>query len=354
MKMTRIQLDPASIRGRWRAIRGQRPESQPSEIASEIGVTEGELMAARIGDGVTRLRPDWQSLLSTLNRLGRVVSLTRNSAATMEKKGQYPEFQHFGIHSIFVGREIDLRISLGFWGEGFAVAVPTEGKPRLRSLQFFAKDGTSVHTALLEDSGSIDDFEAIAEEFVDRDQSARYALDLSVGERRTRPLFEIDRDELLQDWAALQSTQDFFGLVHKHRTSRHDAFALAAGRFTRQVAPSALRRLVSSATEQRIPLMTFVGNPACVQIHKGTFDTVMIDGGCLKATAPDTAVTFWEKKIQAAWVVRKPTQAGEVASLELFDSKGKDIASFFGLRAAGGKQEDRWHRALDELPEIDV
>lgn len=349
--LTQIQPDPAAIHARWKELSEQQPGRFASEIAEELGVTESELMAARIGEGVTRLRPDWRSLLNALSRLGPVKTVTRNRRAVLEKKGVYPEFQHFDIHSVFASDDIDLRISLGFWGAAFAMATPgRHGDSMHRSIQFYGKDGAAVHKLFLTKDSHVNAFEDLLQEFLDSDQSRHQTVQPAFGARKTVSIQEIHQQELLEDWAQLQDTHSFFQLLQKHRATKADAFRLAEGRFTRHVSPVSMRQLITLASQQEIPLLVFLGNSGCVQIHKGLLKKTVDWKGWLNVMDPGVELHLSEEGVADAWVVKKPTVDGHVTSLELFDAHGRDVVAFFGIRTQEKKQEERWQQALAQLP----
>lgn len=53
-----------------------------------------------------------------------------------------------------------------------------------------------------------------------------------------------------------------------------------------------------------------------------------------------------------SWITRKPTQDGFVTSLELFDSKGQQIAQLYGQRTEGTKEQQQWREQLNALAKI--
>lgn len=59
-----------------------------------------------------------------------------------------------------------------------------------------------------------------------------------------------------------------------------------------------------------------------------------------------------ESEIAESWITRKPTQDGFVTSLELFDSKGQQIAQLYGQRTEGTKEQQQWREQLDALAKI--
>src|SRR4051812_27792151 len=78
---TQIPVESIGVRERCTSLR---------EDSSNNSVSESELMVARIGQGVARLRSDWNALLRLLPRIGHVKAATRNFGAVLEESGTYP------------------------------------------------------------------------------------------------------------------------------------------------------------------------------------------------------------------------------------------------------------------------
>ncbi|HEX2616191.1 MAG TPA: ChuX/HutX family heme-like substrate-binding protein, partial [Flavobacteriales bacterium] len=79
----------AELKQRWDDLVAQQPRMRIRNAAQALGVSEVELLATRIGDGVTRLRPAFKEILSGVPALGRVMALTRNDDVVHERKGEY-------------------------------------------------------------------------------------------------------------------------------------------------------------------------------------------------------------------------------------------------------------------------
>lgn len=337
-----------TLRSLWQEISGKQPGRFPSEIARDLGVSEAELLASRVGQGVTRLVPRWHEMLNGLGSLGMVKSVTRNEHAVIEKNGVYPEFQH-GAHALFVSENIDLRITLGRWA--FAFAVDTGAS---RSIQFFGSDGAAVHKVFLTKDSSLEEFYEIIAGFQDENQQDTQAVEPAPGTRSHTSGDAVDCEAFLAGWSELQDTHHFFSLLHKHKLARPQALRLAEGGFTRRVPNSAARLLIEQASLRAVPLMVFVGNLGCLQIHKGLLRNVVDFKGWLNVMDPEVELHLKESEIARAWVVEKPTSDARIFSLELFDAVDRDIASFFGVRQEGGQQEQRWRDLLGSLPAVEV
>lgn len=347
MTLTQIQLDPAAIRSRWEQLFHQQPWQPARVIAERIGVSECELVASRVGQGVTRLTPAWKPLLEALARLGPVYSVTRNRSGVIEKKGEYPPLATHGAYAVFASPAIDLRLSLAYWGSAFAVEWPAPG------IQFFARNGDEVHHVYLTRSSRSSEFATICREFADADQSPRQTVEPHFGRRVTVPLDKIDADALLDDWLALEDGTGFFALLERRQASRLDAYAIAEGQFTRAVEPASGRRLLQYAARQGMLLRILLGNPGCMQIHRGAIQQAVSCGGWLNVLDPGVEVSFEESMVASAWVVRKPARSGAAhVTLELFDAEGREIVSFAPWTDLAGRPSPDWPEAIAALADL--
>ncbi len=140
------------IAARREALEATEPGLRAREAADRLGVSEGELLAARVGDGVTRLATAPRDLVAALPDLGRVMVLTRNETAVHERKGVFDNIQTGGHVGLVLNGSIDLRLFFKHWRHLFAVEE-TVRSGRRTSLQVFDGAGVAVHKIyLLEES----------------------------------------------------------------------------------------------------------------------------------------------------------------------------------------------------------
>jgi putative hemin transport protein len=137
-----------------------------------------------------------------------------------------------------------------------------------------------------------------------------------------RPDAEVDTAALARDWDALTDTHEFFPMLRRHGVTRTQALRLAGGRRARQVSAQALAIVLGDASETARPIMIFVGNRGCIQIHSGPVVRIRRIDRWLNVLDPAFNLHLREELIARAWVVTKPTSAGPVTSLELFDAAG--------------------------------
>ena len=314
------------------------------DAAEALGVPEAALLEARRPGGtVVRLAQPFADVLRRMPEAGPVLALTRNDACVIESRGTFAPPEIEGTMGQVVG-EIDLRLFLRNWRYGYAFREEPEAGPRT-GLLFFDAAGTAVHkiygpTAALEGIVAAHaDPEAAAADFSD---GAFVPIPDAAGER---PDAEIDRDGLVDAWGALAHTHEFFGLLRRFGVSRLQAMRLAGPAFARPVAASSARTILEAVKGGAMPVMVFVSNPGCVQIHSGAVQRVEVMGPWLNVLDPAFNLHLREDRIASAWIVRKPSVNGDIHSLELYDATGTVFCQIFGQRHAGERERGDW-RAL--------
>lgn len=331
----------------WDTLRATR-SLRNRDAAQVLSVSEGDLIAACVGDTAIRLHTRFQEMLAKLESVGQVMALTRNESCVHEKDGVYVNVSGEGHVGLTLGEDIDLRLFFSQWRHGFAVADTT---PRgvMRSLQFFDQAGEAVHKVFLREHSDLIAYTALVDEFTAGDQSP--GIDTIALPAKPAPLPDdaIDVAGFRDAWANMFDTHEFFGVLKKFALTRTQALRLAEKQFAQAVGLDSARRLLERVSADGTAIMVFVGNPGCIQIHTGPVAQIIIMDGWLNVLDPGFNLHLRQDQIANAWVVRKPTADGEVTSLELFDQAGETIAMFFGKRKTGNPELPEWRTTVAEL-----
>jgi putative hemin transport protein len=335
-----------SLRTAWDALRAQQPIRQ-RDAADLLGVSEAELVASRVGDDVTRLGGDLRHVLKAAPALGRVLALTRNDACVHEKIGIYENLGVDSMVGIALGEDIDLRLFFTHWEYGFAVAEP--GAPgAMQSLQFFDGAGQALHKIFLKEGADHDAYERLVSTFAAADQSPSLAIAPRV--RRHEPADDaVDIGDFRSAWTNLKDTHEFFWLLKRFGVTRMQAMRFAGYDFAYPAPLDAALRLLADVAANALPIMVFVGNPGCIQIHTGPVEHVKVTGPWLNVLDAGFNLHLRTDRVASTWVVRKPTVDGVVTSLELFDAAGETIAMFFGKRKPGLAELPEWQAMIERL-----
>lgn len=339
----------AGLRERHEALTREQPGLRARDAAAQLGVSEAELVAARIGHGVTRLGSDCASLLQALPAIGPVMALTRNAHCVHEKHGSFGNVSIGPGHGLVLNHDIDLRLFMSHWR--YAFAVREEVASGLRdSLQFFDIDGTAVHKVYATAATDRAGFAALVSRSTADAQSPALTIAPLPPRRHDRPDHEIDLPNFRAHWRALQDTHDFFGLLMEFGVGRLQAMRLAGEEFAAPLEPAAMQLALESVAASGVPIMCFVGNPGCIQIHTGAINATKVLGPWFNVLDPGFNLHARQDRIASAWAVRKPTRDGIVTSIEVFDAGGECFVQFFGERKPGRAELPEWRAVVAGLP----
>lgn len=339
-----------TLKQQWDALKAENPHLRIRNAADKLGVSEAELLATQVGETVTRLKPEFTAILSEIESLGKVMALTRNEECVHERKGVYlnPDFSnpHAGL---FVNEDIDLRIFIGQWSKAFAVSEKSEHGDR-KSLQFFGKDGLAIHKIYLTADSDAAAFDALVEKYRSEDQATEEAtaeVPLNLDEK---PDSEIDIPGFQTAWLNLKDTHEFFGLLRRFGVSRTQALRLAPNEhLAKKVDKDVVVKMLEGAAESKLPIMIFVGNRGNIQIHTGRVRKTMWHNDWFNVMDPDFNLHLDMSKIAQTWIVRKPTEDGDVTAIEVFNELGESIVQFFGKRKPGNPELQEWRDLVTSL-----
>ncbi len=334
----------------WNELRKDEPKLRIRDAAGRLGVSEAELLATGCGGNVTRLRPEWPALLERFKALGRVMCLTRNEHAVHERKGLFREIGFFGGGAMgqVVGPDIDLRLFPREWREVFAVRAD-EASGAHDSVQIFGRDGTAILKVFLQPESDRAAFDALIAEFASENQETRFESEVIEPGAPNAEDAEVDVEAFRQAWRSLEDTHAFFGLLKRFRLGRVQALRLAGAEFAEPLALTCVGPLLERAAAATIPIMVFVGNRGCIQIHTGPVETIRPMHGWLNVLDPDFNLHLREEGVASVWIVRKPTTDGFVTSVELYDTEGENIALLFGKRKPGTPEDPEWRALAEDL-----
>ena len=326
------------LKEKWEALKAENPHIRIRNAAEQLEVSEAELLATNIGEEVTVLNPDFQGILTEAEKLGKVMALTRNDECVHERKGTYLNGDFSSPHAqLFVGEDIDLRIFLNHWKFAFAVV---EGDKK--SLQFFGKDGLALHKIYLTKDSNEEAFNAIVEKFKAEDQSQVLTFEAVAPKQAEKADAEIDVEGFKKAWTELKDTHDFFMMTRKFGVSRTQALRLAPEGFTKKIDNAKVVNILEDASEKNTPIMVFVGNRGMIQIHTGNVKKTLWHQQWFNVMDPDFNLHLDVTKIAEAWIVKKPTEDGEVTAIEVFNKEGDFIVQFFGKRKPGIPELQEW------------
>ncbi|MEI9428158.1 hemin-degrading factor [Mesorhizobium sp. Cs1299R1N3] len=342
----RVKPAPHEIR----RARTENPKARERDLAGQLGISEAELVAAHCGDGALRIEPRVNDFLTGLEAVGEVMALTRNESAVHEKIGVYDKVVTGNHNAMVLGENIDLRIFPKVWAHGFAVEK-RDGDDIRRSLQFFDAAGEAVHKVHLRPASSLYAYQKLVASLESSNQEP--TIDIS------RPVLDEESeagtaslDDLRDRWSRLTDVHQFFGMLKTLKLSRRQAVRMIGQDYAWLLDNDAVRAMFHHAAEGEMPIMCFVGNRGCIQIHSGPVKSIKTMGPWINVLDETFHLHLRIDHVHEVWAVRKPTKDGHVTSLEVYAANGDMIIQFFGKRHEGEGERDDWRFLAEHLPRI--
>ncbi|ATQ73774.1 hemin-degrading factor [Massilia violaceinigra] len=360
----------ATLSERWSALRTEQPKVMIRDAARTLGVSEAELLATGIGSTVTRLRSDGNDPREIMRRaldLGTVLALTRNENGVIERTGvatkvkpqpeddkdakeaakdEEREARQRNIAGGYLGGEIDLRFTFSKWKHAFAVAQPGADGVVKRSLQFFDENGAAIHKIYPKDAAGVAVFDKLVADFRHPDQNAALKVPARAPKAAELADSKVDVKEFQQAWNEMSDVHQFNRLLTEFKITREQAMRLAPAGMVQRLKPEAVRTLLDEAAKQQLPIMSFLGNGAVIQIFSGKITKTAASPGWYNVLDPAFNLHLRETAFKSGWVVRR---AG-VTSVEFYDNEGEQVVSFFGVRERGQPQPKSWVDLTAALP----
>ena len=344
----RVKPAPHEIR----RARTEDPKSRERDLAAQLGISEAELVAAHCGDGVVRIEPRVNDLLTGLEAVGEVMALTRNESAVHEKIGVYDKVVTGNHNAMVLGENIDLRIFPKVWAHGFAVEK-RDGDEIRRSLQFFDGAGEAVHKVHLRPASSLYAYQKLVASLESSNQEPTIAISGHASDNEGEATATTaNLDDLRDRWSRLTDVHQFFGMLKTLKLSRRQAVRMIGTDYAWLLDNDAVRAMFHHAAEGELPIMCFVGNRGCIQIHSGPVKSIKPMGPWINVLDETFHLHLRTDQIHEVWAVRKPTKDGHVTSLEVFGAEGEMIIQFFGKRHEGESERDDWRFLAENLPRI--
>lgn len=327
-----------------RAAAEEKSNLRARDLADALGISEAQLVAAR---GATKISAEPDTLIPRIEALGEVMALTRTPSVVHEKVGVYDNYRP-GDHAAMVLNEaIDLRIFPSQWVHAYAVS----GENGRRSIQVFDAAGDAVHKVHAREATNLGAWD-------------RLVADLRLGEQ-PETLIVADRapveapkgdpakaDQLRAEWDKMTDTHQFMRITSRLKMNRLGAYRMAGAPYAVALAPEALNEALKALAGSDIPIMLFVGNRGCIQIHGGSIHQLKEMGPWQNVMDPGFNLHLRLDHVAEVWAVQKPTRRGMAYSIEAFDAEGWVITQIFGMRRGDEDHVDAFKAVMDGLSQL--
>ncbi|MEH6632558.1 MAG: ChuX/HutX family heme-like substrate-binding protein [Halopseudomonas aestusnigri] len=337
-----------NLKDAWKALSTGQERQYARDLATNLGHSEAELVAAGCGSNVVSLNSTWGALITELDKLGEVKILTRNDHVVHEKIGTFGTISVRGPMGLVLNRDIDLRLFLNRWTYGFAVKTETSNGPR-QSLQFFDDEGTAIHKIFLTENSNEQNYEELVKKYKSDVTTPEVIISAKQEAAPTSLDEKIDISALRDSWKKMKDVHQFHSLLKRHECDRHQAFRLIGPDYAEKLSPLALREVLEQSARDKISIMVFVGNKGCIQIHTGIIENIKDMGPWINVLDPKFNLHLREDRIAQAWLVRKPTKDGIITTLELFDTENTSFALLCGEREMGKPENPEWANLVESL-----
>ncbi|RJT29077.1 hemin-degrading factor [Mesorhizobium waimense] len=334
-----------------RRARKDCPKIRERDLAAQLGISEAELVGADCGFDAVRIEPRVNDLLIGLEAVGEVMALTRNESAVHEKIGIYDKVVTGNHHAMVLGDEINLRIFPKVWEHGFAVEK-RDGGDIHRSLQFFDADGKAVHKVHVRPASNLYAYQKLVAQLESSNQEPIVSAKASEADDAEIPDQAATVEDLRDHWSRLTDVHQFFDMLKTLKLSRCQAMRMVGQEYAWLLDNAAIGAMFQCAAEDEMPIMCFVGNRGCIQIHSGPVKSVKPIGPCINVLDATFHLHLRTHHIREVWAVRKPTRDGHITSLEAYGADGRMIIQFFGQRYEGDRERGDWRFLAENLPRI--
>lgn len=353
-------MKTATLYEQWSSLKANQPQLRILDAANQLGVSEGEIVASRVGIDTVKLIPEWGLLLPAIETFGEIMALTRNEYCVHERKGAYIDtaIGEDNKVGLIVSPDIDLRFLLDCWGSAFAVVdkvpenIVKEGF--LRSIQFFDKQGMAVHKVYLLDASNTAAWMPFIERFKDPEQTKTIRLEPKPLSKQTISDQQLDITAFRKSWAELKDTHHFAAMLKDYKLTRAQGLRLAGSEWAEPLAVDLLPIIFEQASIAKQKIMVFVGNDGCVQIHTGLVENLKWVNGWFNVLDPLFDLHLKMEGVAELWRVRKPTTEGMVTSIEAYDASGNIILQLFGPRRPGIPERKAWRELAESFPPLEA
>ena len=304
------------------------------EIAHFLEITEAELIDAHVGVSkldviksspqmarAVRLKKPWVSWMPMIQKLGDVMSLTRNSSAVHEVMGSYKNaYSENGAHKI-VSNHLQLQLKYQFWEFAY-LFEESKSNTAQRSIQFFDESGQAVYKIFLLPHSHHWYFDEIAKRYGDAHQDPGILI------------HEKGDEEALPQPSQFTRLDELKGLTGESATV---------------IDPQALRIILGSAAHLNLPLMIVVANQAVQQTYQGPILEMIEMKSWLHLINPEFNLHLDLSNTPHIWLVHHSHQKNMKSSIELLNEEGCVVTMISHAEHSELNQIKSWQELIEKF-----
>ncbi|MCX2524718.1 ChuX/HutX family heme-like substrate-binding protein [Larsenimonas rhizosphaerae] len=317
--------DINALRAAYQEARLRAPHWNSYRLATTLGVSEGELMAARLddtdtlGEEVHGLALTPCDLALALPRLGELRIATRSRHGELTSLIQRMTVRGNDYSAALKAQNgLSMQWLLPHWHWACLRRSFSKSHTLGWTLQVFDRFGQALHTL---------------EACEPRAGGWSWLLDKALDEvpRFTRriatPTPAIDRQALLTTWQHLRHHDDYRRLLSDHGLSPLDLNRALEGRFSRQCAPARFSTALEEALESQASIVLSMPSRAGLHRHATTLQQIERHPSHLAIQGREVTLGLDTDALTSVWQVERCSESCLEHWLEAFDSDGELMAS---------------------------
>ncbi len=350
--MQNMLVSAQDIRSQAEKIKLEEPRIRERDLARRLGISEAAYLQAYVGQGVSRLKPEFDNIMQSMALLEQVLLITRGDAVVHEVTGCYRDLHVKNGIGIAMG-DVDVRLFLRNWRYGFILDNPYTQR---RSLQFFDAYGQAVHKVFATDETDMQAWHRLVSVFEDTIDAGDMDIWMMPQAKIQLPtLVDYEIKRFRQEWDELQDVHEFYELLKGYAldTNRSKAFELAGKTRAYRLTTESVENLLTALSLNEVASKIIVGNTGCIQIFAGQVKQLVRYGPWFNVLDPKFNLHLDTNQIDQVWLVKRPSRFGQITSVEAMDAQGETILTLFGVQDAYSTERDEWREIVCGLEALE-
>lgn len=314
----------ALIQQKQALLAGDKPV-RARQAAEQLGVSEAQYVALSCGESVEPLDMSRiKEFFERLSGLGELMALTRNAQIVMEHHGEYRNPVFDCDHVMFNQADIDLRLKFSAWKFGFS--VDENGR---KSFQFYDQYGVAAHKIYITKHTDQQAYEQLVNDYCLSDCPQQLlAVEPLAPQVESQPS-EVNSDVIRQEWRRLREAHHVNKLLKQFGLTRAQAYR-HLGDDAVSLQKDSLKKLITYASENQLPLLMFAANDTATQTHNGKVSKLLETGPWFNVLDPRFNLHALMTGIDETWLVKKYLgKTDPTCSIEFFNAEKEAVLMIY-------------------------